>query len=47
MADFAPPGCADAARLANGEWREVVMQQEVFLVAALKRIHPLLILAGA
>ena len=47
VADFAPSRCADAAGFADREGREVVMQQERFLVGSVQRVDPLLVLAGA
>ena len=47
VADFAPAGSADAAGLADREGREVVVQQERFLVGPLQRVDELLVLAGA
>ena len=47
MADLAPARGARTAGLTNRIVREVVVQQERFLVSALQRVDPLLILAGA
>ncbi len=47
VADFAPAGRADPAGLADRERREIVVQHERFLVRALQRVDPLLVLAGA
>src|SRR5262245_25901579 len=47
VADLAPPRPAHAPGLPYREWREVVMQEEGFLVGSLQCIDPLLILAGA
>ena len=47
VADLAAAGRADAAGLADRERREVVVQQERFLVGALQRVDELLVLAGA
>ncbi len=47
VADFATLGAAHAAGLTDREGREVVVQQERFLVGALQRVDPLLVLAGA
>ena len=47
MADLAASGRADAARLTDRERREVVVQQERFLVGTVQRVDPLLVLAGA
>ena len=47
MADFAAAGRAHAAGLADRVGREVVVQQEAFLVGAFQRVDVLLVLAGA
>ncbi len=47
VADFAPLGAAHAAGLADRIGREVIVQQEAFLVRALQCVDPLLVLAGA
>ena len=47
VADFAPPGRAHAAGLADREGREVVVQQEGLFVGALQRVDQLLVLGGA
>ena len=47
VADFATLGAAHAAGLADRIGREVIVQQEGFLVAALQGVDPLLVLAGA
>ncbi len=47
MADFAAAWCTDTAGFTDRERREVIVQQEGFLVGALQRIDELLILAGA
>ena len=47
MADFAAARRADAAGFTDRERREVVVQQEGFLVGALQRVDELLVLAGA
>ena len=47
VADFAPLGAAHAAGFADRIGREVIVQQEGFLVAALQGVDPLLVLAGA
>jgi hypothetical protein len=47
VADLAPAGEAGAARLADGERREVVVQHEVLLVGAFKCIDELLVITGA
>ena len=47
VADFAPLGAAHAAGFADRIGREVVVQQEGFLVGALQRVDQLLVLAGA
>ncbi len=47
VADFAPLGAAHAAGFADRIGREVIVQQEGFLVAALQGVDPLLVLGGA
>ena len=47
VADFAPAGRAHAANLAHGVGREVIMQEEGFLVGPFERVDPLLVLARA
>ena len=47
VADLAALGAAHAAGLADRVGREVVVQQERFLVGPLQRVDPLLVLAGA
>ena len=47
MADLAASGAAEAARLADREGREVVVQHEGLFVGAFKRVDILLVLAGA
>jgi hypothetical protein len=47
MADFAAARRTHAARLADRVGREVVVQQEGFLVGAGQRVDVLLVLAGA
>src|SRR5579871_3965423 len=47
VADFAAPRRAHAAGLAHRIGREVVMQQECFLVSSLQRVDELLVLGGA
>ena len=46
VADLAPAGRAEPSGLADRERREVVVQQERFLVGALQRVDVLLVLAG-
>ena len=47
VADFASARRADAAGFADRKRREVVVQQEGFLVGALQRVDELLVFAGA
>ena len=47
VADLAPAGRAHAARLADGERREIVVQHEALLAGTLQRVDELLVLAGA
>ena len=47
MTDVAATGRTDAPGLADRERRKIVVQQERFLVRALQRVDPLLVLAGA
>src|SRR5882757_3243985 len=47
VADLAAAGRAEPAGLANGERREIVVQQEGFLVGAGQRVDVLLVFAGA
>ena len=47
VADFAAARRADAAGFADREGREVVVQQECFLVGALQRIDELFVFGGA
>ena len=47
VADLAAAGRAHAAHLAHRVGREVIVQQEGFLVGAFERVDPLLVLAGA
>ena len=47
MADLAASGRADASGFTDRERREVVVQQERFLVGPVQRVDPLLVLAGA
>ena len=47
VTDLAPAGAAHPPGLADGKWRKVVMQKKCFLVGAVERVDPLLVLAGA
>jgi hypothetical protein len=47
VADLAPAGRPRAAGLTDRIVREVIVQQERFLVGALQRVDPLFVLAGA
>ena len=47
MANLAPLGAAKPPGLANRKWREVIVQQERFLVRPRQRVDVLLVLAGA
>ena len=47
MSDFATAGRTHPAGFAHRIGREVVVQQEAFLVGALQRVDPLLVIAGA
>ena len=47
MADLAPAGATQEARLAHRIGREVVVQHEALAVLALEHVHDLLVLAGA
>ncbi len=47
MADLAPARRAHAAGFADRIGREIIMQQEVFLIGAFQRVDPLLVFAGA
>ncbi len=47
VTDFAAAGETETAHLADGVWREVVMQQEVFLISAFQCVNELLVITGA
>ncbi len=47
VADLAAARCANAAGFSDREMREVVMQQERFLVRSLQCIDELLVFGGA